>query len=460
MDSPKPPPIYSAFSEQKKKLYLGIVTAAGFFGPLCGAVYLPSLNLYEDVFNTSGTVINATVSVYMVVFAIAPLIGAAAADLGGRKTVYIVTLASFLFANILLASLPANIGALFILRILQAFGACAVTSIGAGTITDIIEPAKRASALAIFLLGPQLGPVLGPLIGGQFATHEKWRWAFGFLALTCTPVYLAILFLLPETLRCLVGDGSIYASKGWLVRPKFRQEALVDPSKYPKPPKPSLRNWFNLLSQPTQFIVFMNGALSFAGLYLMYVSFPDIWGERYGFSNGEVGVAYLAPGIALFIASLVTGRFSDWHRKRLVAQNPGEKIKPETRLPIQIVGFVISAAGKLMFGWFTQHGLHPAAGLFASALAGIGTAIIFVTTTSFQTECAPAQAATIVALGGLLRNVAAAISALLVDGLVSGMGYGGCFTGLAVLDVVCVGGILVIMWRLLGEGRGGARWGA
>lgn len=38
-------PPYSAFPESKKRFYLGIVTAAGLFGPLCGAVHLPSLNL-------------------------------------------------------------------------------------------------------------------------------------------------------------------------------------------------------------------------------------------------------------------------------------------------------------------------------------------------------------------------------------------------------------------------------
>ncbi|KAL4902282.1 hypothetical protein BDW74DRAFT_186862 [Aspergillus multicolor] len=446
MDSPKSPtgapllpdrtPPYSAFPESRKRLYLSIVTAAGFFGPLCGAVYLPSLNLYEDVFNASGTTINATVSVYMAVFAVAPLLGAALSDLGGRKTIYIFTLASFLIANILLASLPANIAALFILRIFQAFGACIVTSIGTGTITDIFEPARRASALAIFLLGPQLGPVLGPLVGGQFATEAKWRWAFGFLALACFPVYLAILFCLPETLRCLVGNGEVFANRPLFTLPKLRQNGLVDQSKFPKPPKPSLRNWMKLLIQPTQGIVFVNGALSFAGLYLMYVSFPDVWGERYGFSTAEVGYAYLSPGIALFIASLLTGRFSDWHRAKLKSRaSPDAKIKPETRLPIQIVGFVISAAGKVLFGWFTQYSLHPVAGLFAAALAGIGTAIIFVTSTSFQTECAPAQSATIVALAGLLRNIAAAIAAVIVDALVKGMGYGWCFTGLGILDV-------------------------
>ncbi|KAL4955752.1 major facilitator superfamily domain-containing protein [Aspergillus filifer] len=449
-----PAPPYSAFPERKKQFFLGIVTAAGFFGPLCGAVYLPSLILYEDIFNTSGAVINATVSVYMAVFAVAPLIGAAAADLGGRKTVYIVTLASFLVANILLASLPSNIGVLFVLRIFQAFGACVVTSIGAGTITDIIEPSRRASALAIFLLGPQLGPVLGPLIGGQFATESNWRWAFGFLALACTPVYLAILFCLPETLRCLVGDGSIYAGKGWFVVPKFRQRALVDESKFPKPPKPSLRNWIKLLIQPTQFIVFMNGALSFAGLYLMYVSFPDVWGERFGFSTRAVGFAYLAPGIALFLASLLTGKFSDWHRARLKTHHPTGKIAPETRLPIQIAGFVISFIGKILFGWFTEYNLHPVAGLSASALAGIGTAVIFVTTTSYQTEVAPSQAATIVALGGLLRNIAAAIAAAILDSLVGGMGYGWCFTGLGGLDLLCVGGIGWVMYSARAKGRG------
>jgi hypothetical protein len=62
---------YSAYPSARRWFIIGIVTAAGFFGPLCGAVYLPSLILFQDIFNTSATAINATVSVYMVVFAIA-----------------------------------------------------------------------------------------------------------------------------------------------------------------------------------------------------------------------------------------------------------------------------------------------------------------------------------------------------------------------------------------------------
>jgi len=68
---PQPPPPYSAFSANRRRFILAVVTAAGFFGPLCGAIYLPSLKLFQRVFRTSESVINGTVSMYMVVFAVA-----------------------------------------------------------------------------------------------------------------------------------------------------------------------------------------------------------------------------------------------------------------------------------------------------------------------------------------------------------------------------------------------------
>jgi MFS family permease len=87
----------------------------------------------------------------------------------------------FVLSNVLIAALPAHIAALFILRILQAFGAASVMSLGAGTVADVVEPKARASALALVMLGPQLGPVLGPLLGGALAGAASWRWIFGFL---------------------------------------------------------------------------------------------------------------------------------------------------------------------------------------------------------------------------------------------------------------------------------------
>jgi hypothetical protein len=118
-------PPYSAFSHSRQWCIVLIVTVAGFFSPLTGAVYLPSLILFEKIFNTSSVVINASVSVYWAVFGIAPMFGATLSDYGGRKMIYVMSLAVFLVANTLLAALPPTVGGLFTLRVFQV---CCATS--------------------------------------------------------------------------------------------------------------------------------------------------------------------------------------------------------------------------------------------------------------------------------------------------------------------------------------------
>lgn len=79
--------------------------------------------------------------------------------------------------------------------------------------------------------------------------------------------------------------------------------------------------------------------------------------------------------------------------------------------------------------------------------AAAGTGMIMVLSTSYQTECMPTSAASLVALSGMLRNIGAAIAAAIMDAILSAMGYGWCFTGLAILDLVCIIGLLFILAR-------------
>lgn len=61
---------YSAFSSRRRTFVLLLVTVAGFFGPLSGGIYLPALNVLAKDFHVSNTLINVTVAVFMLVFAI------------------------------------------------------------------------------------------------------------------------------------------------------------------------------------------------------------------------------------------------------------------------------------------------------------------------------------------------------------------------------------------------------
>lgn len=153
---PTPAP-YTAFSPWRRRFILGVITVAGFFGPLAGGIYLPALPVLEHEFQASATAINITVSVFMLTFAFGvsistsslrrfglltrrdaqPLFWSSFADGKGRRPLYLISIAIYIGSNILLAAVPANYGALVFLRIVQAFGSSAVVSMGAGSVADV-----------------------------------------------------------------------------------------------------------------------------------------------------------------------------------------------------------------------------------------------------------------------------------------------------------------------------------
>ncbi|KAI9765798.1 MAG: Dityrosine transporter 1 [Geoglossum simile] len=439
------PPPYSALSPHRRRMILGIVAVAGFFGPLAAGVYLPSLPTFGKVFHGSTTTINGTVSVFMAMLAIAPLFWASHADHAGRKPLYQVSLAIYIASNVLLATLPPNLGALYVLRILQGFGAASGLSLGAGTVADVVPPKGRAGAMSVVLLGPQLGPVLGPLLGGAIAGGAGWRWIFGFLAITCSALYVVLTFCLPETLRSVVGNGAVYADTSLILRPRWRQPCVVDPAEFPKAPPPTLLGLIKLLRYPPVVIVSLNAAILFASYYAMNVTFPHFLEDYYGFSTTGVGVSYLAPGLSLVAGSMTSGRLSDLHRSRSMKNNKDCPPDPEHRLHLQFPGMLLSLTGVIMYGWFVCYRIHVASVIVASSLTAFGMTWVFITTTSYLTESFKKTPATLVALASMFRNPAAAVAAAVVAPLTEKMGIGWCFTGMALVELGCIASLAWLM---------------
>lgn len=443
---------YSAFPPAKRRFILVLVTMAGFLGPVSGNIYIPILPQLQQVFKCSETTINATVSVFMAVFAIAPLLWASWADFGGRKLLYLTSLIFFILSNILLAALPPNIGALFVLRIVQAFGASSVMSVGAGTVADIIEPKNRAKAISYFMLGPQLGPILGPILS-IIASGGEWRWIFGFLAIYGGVVYILILFMLPETLRYLVGNGEVYKDSSWFLIPKSLKQSKIVPDspRFPKPPKPSLKNYWKFLKYKPVLLCSINAGLLFATFYGMSVTFTRILQDQYGFTPLQRSLSYICPGVSLITGSIIGGRLSDFLRKRMISKHP-ESYVPEYRFSLQLVGLIISMGGILGYGWLVDKHVHVVSVFVFTFLGGFGMTWVFVTTTTYLTECSTRQPATNVAIGNFFRNAAAAISSVIIDQLIRKMGFGWCFTGLALVDLIGIGFVVILMvygpkWR-------------
>lgn len=137
------------------------------------------------------------------------------------------------------------------LIVIQATGGSAVISIGAGAVADVAEPRERGKFMAIFQCGAMIGPAIGPLLGGIFAETLGWRAIFWFLTIAVGVVLVPLVFIFPETLRSLVGDGSIpppalCASPGMLIQRRKMQRELkekgLEKTHVDRPPKKPVRN--------------------------------------------------------------------------------------------------------------------------------------------------------------------------------------------------------------------------
>ena len=114
-------PVYSSFSTWKKRYIVLMVTWATFVSPTSANIYFPALNPLKEDLGVSTTLINLTLTSYMIFQGLAPTVFGDLADMAGRRPAYILAFIIYLGANIGLA-LQDSYAALFILRCLQSTG--------------------------------------------------------------------------------------------------------------------------------------------------------------------------------------------------------------------------------------------------------------------------------------------------------------------------------------------------
>jgi EmrB/QacA subfamily drug resistance transporter len=126
----------------------------------------------------STTALQWVVNAYALTFGGFLLLGGRAADLFGRRKIFILGLAMFSGASLICALAP-NKGLLIGARAIQGLGA-AVLSPATLTIltTTFRKPAERARALGIWSAMAAIGGASGALFGGILTDLLSWRWIF------------------------------------------------------------------------------------------------------------------------------------------------------------------------------------------------------------------------------------------------------------------------------------------
>ena len=143
---------------------------------------------------TNITVLSLLVSVFVLAFAVGPVIAGPASELLGR---YITSQVVFVYSNSRALVLHISMGVFFIFsiacavaqstthlavfRFFSGLGGGAPLAIGAGVLADIWEAKERGKAVAIFSLGPPIAPTIAPIIAGFITLRTTWRWVMWVL---------------------------------------------------------------------------------------------------------------------------------------------------------------------------------------------------------------------------------------------------------------------------------------
>jgi EmrB/QacA subfamily drug resistance transporter len=175
---------------------LALLCGAFFMVILDGAIVLVALPSIGADLSFSERGLQWVLSAYALTFAGLLLLGGRAADLLGRRRVFMVGLLFFTVAS-LLCGLAWSPGALIGARSFQGIGAAIMTPTALSIIaTTFPDGAERNKALGIWSMNGAFGATAAWLIGGPLVDGPGWEWIFfinipvGLAALAISPVLL------------------------------------------------------------------------------------------------------------------------------------------------------------------------------------------------------------------------------------------------------------------------------
>jgi EmrB/QacA subfamily drug resistance transporter len=372
-------------SHSRKWLALGLLSAVQFMVVLDIAIVNVALPSIQVDLGFSQENLQWILSAYALVFGGFLLLGGRAADLLGRRRVFLAGIVVFTVAS-LLAGLAWSEGSLIGARGLQGLGAAIITPAALSILsTTFVEGRERNIALGVWGAVGGFGAAAGVLLGGVLTDALSWSWIF-FVNI---PVGVAGVLLTPVLLResrdasvksfDAVGavtvtaglSSMVYAitqagQDGWLAGRTVAYFGVAVAllagfiAWELRHPEPLMR--FGILRIKT-----ISGA-NIAGFILnivtlsMFLSLTLYMQQVLGFSAMETGLAYLAVAISAIVWSTVAAS---------LVTRVGVK-------RVLVVGMIALAAGLAYFTQISVGGSYIGDLLPGFLLIGLGLGFSFV----------------------------------------------------------------------------------
>jgi MFS transporter, DHA1 family, multidrug resistance protein len=216
------------------------------FGPLSIDLFLPSMPAIGTSFAEPVSVVQLTISLYLVGFAIGQIVYGPFSDRYGRKPALFTAFLIFSVSSLVCLVAP-SIEVLVVGRIGQAIGASGAQTVTRAVVRDYYEGARAGRQLSVMSFIMSLWPVATPLIGGALVMLFGWRASF----------------------ILLVGAGALAGFLVW----RFLPETFV-PSDAPM--RSVLQNYRRIARHPIFLANLVFGSVAYAGVFAWITASPFV----------------------------------------------------------------------------------------------------------------------------------------------------------------------------------------
>lgn len=424
-DGPDDPQYPRNWSNTRKWVSTTLVSLYTFVSPVSSSMLSPAMTEISLAFGVQKQVISSLiVSIFILAWALAPLVVAPLSELYGRKIVLDISIVLLFFFN-LACGLSRTTTQMCIFRFLAGFSGAAPLSIGAGVLGDLFDDNSRGTAMAFYSLGPTLGPTVAPIMSGFIVENLGWRWVFWILCiLNGTAAVCGIIFyretyspvLLKQKAKRLRKESgnpdlkTIYdIADGETVLSRFTLNIK--------------RPITLLMTHPMVIGLGSFMAFTYGFMYLLICTFPSLWGGVYGFNRGIAGLMFAPLGVGFILGLIVWARLVDLVYYKLTAKNGGVA-KPEYRLPLLTFAGVGIPVGLVWYGWSAQKHLHWIMPSIGCGIFGFSLVVVFQTIQNYLIDMNPRFSASSVAAAAVFRSFFGFAFPLFAPFMYDKLGYG------------------------------------
>ncbi|MEJ4112838.1 multidrug effflux MFS transporter [Corynebacterium kroppenstedtii] len=171
-------------------------------GPLGTDMYLPTFISIARDLSTSASLVQLTLSAFMVGLAVGQLVAGPVSDGVGRRRPLVVGSVLFVVFSVGCALAP-SIGVLIVCRLLQGVAGGSTVVVARSVIPDVARGSAAAAAFSTLMAIQGLAPAIAPLLGGVLSPVVGWRGIFWVIALFNVVMVVLSVCVVPESLPAM-----------------------------------------------------------------------------------------------------------------------------------------------------------------------------------------------------------------------------------------------------------------